>query len=189
MKFISVNDKNAINLASDVILGGGIIVYPTDTLYGLGVDARNKSAINKLNGIKRREAPISVITWSIETLYSWSTVNHNKLEKAKKVLKEANTIIVPIKNTIVHNSILAEDGSLGIRMPHHHFPINLCKNLGFPVTTTSVNRSGENSLNDPELISDEFSKDIDLLIDAGKMPESKGSSIYKLVNSQLTLIR
>ena len=68
-------------------------------------------------------------------------------------------------------------------------PINLCKNLGFPVTTTSVNRSGENSLNDPELISDEFSKDIDLLIDAGKIPESKGSSIYKLVNSQLTLIR
>ena len=97
MKSISVNDENAINLASDVILGGGVIVYPTDTLYGLGVDARNKSAINKLNGIKRREAPISVITWSIETLYSWSTVNHNKLEKAKKVLREANTIIVPIK--------------------------------------------------------------------------------------------
>ena len=49
MKSISVNDENAINLASDIILGGGVIVYPTDTLYGLGVDARNKSAINKLN--------------------------------------------------------------------------------------------------------------------------------------------
>ena len=48
MKSISVNDENAINLASDIILGGGVIVYPTDTLYGLGVDARNKSAINEL---------------------------------------------------------------------------------------------------------------------------------------------
>jgi L-threonylcarbamoyladenylate synthase len=53
MKIISVNDKNSVNAAVNVILDGGIIVYPTDTLYGFGVDARNKSAIKKLNNIKR----------------------------------------------------------------------------------------------------------------------------------------
>ena len=63
MKLISVNDKNAISFASDIIINGGIIVYPTDTLYGFGVDARNSSAIKKLNEIKKRETPISVIAW------------------------------------------------------------------------------------------------------------------------------
>ena len=110
-------------------------------------------------------------------------------EIAKKVLLESNTIIVPINNNIVDNSILAKDSSLGVRIPHHNYPINLCKNLNFPITTTSVNRAGENSLNDPQLISDKFSNEIDLIIDAGKMPHSKGSSVYKLVDSKLKLIR
>ena len=94
-----------------------------------------------------------------------------------------------LQNNIVDNSILAKDSSLGVRIPHHNYPINLCKNLNFPITTTSVNRAGENSLNDPELISDKFGNEIDLIIDAGKMPRSSGSSVYKLVNSKLKLIR
>lgn len=189
MKSVSVNDKNAINLASDIILEGGVIVYPTDTLYGFGVDAKNKYAIKKLNDIKKRKTPISVIAWSVNTMNSWSAVNYNKLSEARKVLVASNTIIVPVKKNIVHESILSEDGCLGIRMPRHHFPINLCKNLNFPITTTSVNRSGEDPLNDPELISNKFSDEIDLLIDAGKMPKSEGSSVYKLANSKLILIR
>ena len=189
MKLISVNDENAISFASDIIIHGGIIVYPTDTLYGFGVDARNSSAIKKLNEIKKRETPISVIAWSLDIVRSWSDIKHADFEKAKKVLLESNTIIIPIKNNIVDDSILAKDSSLGVRIPHHNYPINLCKNLNFPITTTSVNRAGENSLNDPQLISDKFSNEIDLIIDAGKMPQSKGSSIYKLVNSKLELIR
>ena len=189
MKLISVNNKDAIKIASDVIHQGGVIVYPTDTLYGFGVDARNKSAIKKLNNIKRRKTPISVIVWSVDTLYSWSSITDSEFEKAKKIVLESNTIIIPIKNNIVNNSILADDGSLGVRMPHHNFPIDLCKNLQFPITTTSVNRAGEDSLNDPKLIGNKFNDEIDLIIDAGIMPKSKGSSIYKLVNSKLMLIR
>ena len=189
MKLISVNDKNAISFASDIIIHGGIIVYTTDTLYGFGVDARNSSAIKKLNEIKKREAPISVIAWSLDIVRSWSDIKNDDFEKAKKVLIESNTIIIPIKNNIVDDSILAKDSSLGVRIPHHDYPINLCKSLDFPITTTSVNRAGENSLNDPQLISDKFNNEIDLIIDAGKMPYSKGSSVYKLVNSKLKLIR
>ena len=190
MKLISVNNKNALSFASDIIIHGGIIVYPTDTLYGFGVDARNSSAIKKLNEIKKRKTPISVIAWSIDIVRSWSDVKYTDFEKAKKVLLESNTIIIPIKNNnIVDDSILAKDSSLGVRIPHHNYPINLCKNLNFPITTTSVNRTGENSLNDPQLIRDKFGNEIDLIIDAGKMPHSKGSSVYKLVNSKLKLIR
>lgn len=189
MKTISVNDKNSVNAAVNVILDGGIIVYPTDTLYGFGVDARNKSAIKKLNNIKRRKTPISVITWSVNAMFSWSNIDDTDFKKVENVLRESNTIIIPVKNNIAHKDILADDGSLGIRMPRHTYPISLCKTLNFPITTTSVNKAGEDPLNDPELIRNEFHDEIDLIIDAGRLPSSKGSSIYKLVNSKLKLIR
>ena len=74
-------------------------------------------------------------------------------------------------------------------MPHHTYPISLCKALTFPITTTSVNKAGDDPLNDPELIRNEFHDEIDLIIDAGRLPSSEGSSIFKLVNSKLKLIR
>jgi L-threonylcarbamoyladenylate synthase len=172
-----------------VILDGGIIVYPTDTLYGFGVDARNKSAIKKLNNIKGRKTPMSVITWSVNVMSSWSNIDGTDFKKVENVLRESNTIIIPVKDNIAHKDILADDGSLGIRMPRHTYPINLCKTLNFPITTTSVNKAGKDPLNDPELIRNQFHDEIDLIIDAGRLPSSKGSSIYKLVNSKLKLIR
>ena len=189
MNIVSLKDKKAITDAMSVILNRGIIVYPTDTLYGFGVDARNKLAIKKLNDIKKRETPISVISWSIKMVASWSNINDAELKIAENVLRESNTIIIPVNNNVVHKSILADDGSLGIRVPNHSFPIELCKQLGFPITTTSVNRAGKDPLNDPELIRKEFGDEIDLIIDAGKMPDSKGSSVYKLDNSKLKMIR
>ena len=96
MKLISVNDKNAISFASDIIIHGGIIVYPTDTLYGFGVDARNSSAIKKINEIKKRETPISVIAWSLDIVRSWSDIKYDDFEKAKKILLESNTIILSL---------------------------------------------------------------------------------------------
>ena len=131
MNTVSLKDKNAITDAMSVILNGGIIVYPTDTLYGFGVDARNKLAIKKLNDIKKRKTPISVISWSIKMVASWSNINDAELKIAENVLRASNTIIIPVKNNVVHKSILADDGSLGIRVPNHFFLLNYVNNLAF----------------------------------------------------------
>jgi L-threonylcarbamoyladenylate synthase len=122
-------------------------------------------------------------------MFSWSNIDDTDFKKVENVLRESNTIIIPVKDNIAHKDILADDGSLGIRMPRHTYPINLCKTLNFPITTTSVNKAGKDPLNDPELIRNQFHDEIDLIIDAGRLPSSKGSSIYKLVNSKLKLIR
>jgi len=75
MEIISIDDKNAIQTASEIIKSGGLIVYPTDTLYGLGVDSRNESAINRVNQIKNRKTPISVIGWSIDIITNWVNIS------------------------------------------------------------------------------------------------------------------
>ena len=168
---------------------GEIIVYPTDTLYGFGVDANNISAINKLNKLKGREGPISVVMQDINTIISCAKIDDVEAEIIRKNLIGYTTIILPVKSGTVYKSIMGEGETLGIRLPDHSFASNLCKLIDGPITTTSVNRSGEIPLNDPNEIFKVFNGEFDLLIDDGKINHTKGSTIYKLENYKLNTIR
>ena len=186
---VNSNSKKSILNAAEVILNGGIIVYPTDTLYGFGVDANNISAINKLNKLKGREGPISVVMQDINTIISCAKIDDVEAEIIRKNLIGYTTIILPVKHGTVYKSIMGEGETLGIRLPDHSFATNLCKLIGGPITTTSVNRSGEIPLNDPNEIFKVFNGEFDLLIDDGKINRTKGSTIYKLENYKLNTIR
>ena len=186
---VNSNSKKSILNAAEVILNGGIIVYPTDTLYGFGVDANNISAINKLNKLKGREGPISVVMQDINTIISCAKIDDVEAEIIRKNLIGYTTIILPVKHGTVYKSIMGEGETLGIRLPDHSFATNLCKLIGGPITTTSVNRSGEIPLNDPNEIFKVFNGEFDLLIDDGKINHTKGSTIYKLENYKLNTIR
>ena len=186
---VNLNSKKSILNAAEVILNGGIIVYPTDTLYGFGVDANNISAINKLNKLKGREGPISVVMQDINTIISCAKIDDVEAEIIRKNLIGYTTIILPVKSGTVYKSIMGEGETLGIRLPDHSFATNLCKLIDGPITTTSVNRSGEIPLNDPNEIFKVFNGEFDLLIDDGKINNTKGSTIYKLENYKLNTIR
>ena len=186
---VNSNSKKSILNAAEVILNGGIIVYPTDTLYGFGVDANNISAINKLNKLKGREGPISVVMQDINTIISCAKIDDVEAEIIRKNLIGYTTIILPVKSGTVYKSLMGEGETLGIRLPDHSFATNLCKLIDGPITTTSVNRSGEIPLNDPNEIFKVFNGEFDLLIDDGKINHTKGSTIYKLENYKLNTIR
>jgi len=186
---VNSNSKKSILNAAEVILNGGIIVYPTDTLYGFGVDANNISAINKLNKLKGREGPISVVMQDINTIISCAKIDDVEAEIIRKNLIGYTTIILPVKSGTVYKSIMGEGETLGIRLPDHSFATNLCKLIDGPITTTSVNRSGEIPLNDPNEIFKVFNGEFDLLIDDGKINHAKGSTIYKLENYKLNTLR
>ena len=186
---VLLNSKNALQAAGNAILFGGVIVYPTDTLYGFGVDARNENAIKRLNAIKGRTGPMSVIAPDVNTVLNWTNISYQDWEMVKKFLRGPTTIILPVKKGIVHSSILGKDRTLGIRIPSHSFGPELTSKLGFPITTTSVNKTYENPLNNPKDIIQKFDGEFDLLIDDGNLPKTKGSTIYKLEKSKLTIIR
>jgi len=186
---IDLKAENVYDLAGNVLLYGGIIVYPTDTLYGFGVDARNEVSINKLYKLKGRSTPISVIAPDINTVFSWTDLDMSEWLLIKQYLRGYTTIILPVKAGIVHPKIMGSDGTLGIRIPAHPFGPQLTHKLGFPITTTSVNRSGNTPLNNPKNIISEFGSEIDLLVDGGILPKSGGSSIYKFEKSKLIKIR
>ena len=181
-------EKN-IRVASEAILNGGIIIYPTDTIYGFGVDATNKKAINNLNYIKKRTGPISVLVNNLEMAFAISKLSPKQKTMVAEQLQGSNTVIVPLKIGFVHPLISGQDNTIGLRIPNHNFGIDLVSQLGKPITTTSVNHSGMPPLNKVDDIMELFGSSFDLLIDAGDLPPSKGSKVIKLKETHFEIIR
>ena len=188
-KHLSIDNTNILDASAEVLDHGGIIVYPTDTLYGFGVDARNKNAIDKINKIKGRNSPMSVIAADFEQLLSWTLISDVETDLVKENIGDKTTFILPAIEGIIHGSILAPDNTIGIRIPTHPFGPDLVAKIGYPITSSSVNRHGEKPLNNPAMIIQEFGEEIDLIINAGILPSSKGSTIYMVHNNQLKKIR
>ncbi len=186
---MSLADPDTLPKACQIIAQGGIVVYPTDTLYGLGVDATNEAAVARLNELKGRTGPISVIAADLDMVRAWASITQAEMEKVIPYLGGATTVILPVKPGVVTETILSDDGCLGIRIPAQPFGPDLVKQSGRPITTTSVNRTGREPLNDPDQIYEEFGTEIDLLIDGGTLPKSRGSKIYKYHKGKFIIIR
>ncbi len=170
-------NSNSITKACSVLKDGGIIVYPTDTIYGFGCDGKNDDAIKKLNTIKNRSGPISVLCPNINKALEWINLSNKSKNIVKDKLISKSTVIVPVKENIASKLIKGKHNTLGLRMSKHPFCKNLTDIYPNPITSTSVNRKGGIPLTNPTIIAEEFSKDINLLIEDGVI-EGPGSKIY-----------
>lgn len=188
MKVINWENKNAIKVALEVIDRGGILVYPTDTIYGFGVNAKNPAAIDKLNIMKNRTGPISVIAPDRETVSTWINIEEEERINAVNHLDAQNTIIYPAKKNIVHKKIMGPNNTLGIRIPNHPFCKLIANSYSVPITTTSVNRTGEPPKINVEEILSSFPNGIDLIIEDGNLGNS-ASKIYIYTINGLKNIR
>ena len=190
LDYIRLHSSNpkSIYFACDVLKNGGIIVYPTDTIYGFGCDAKNDKAILNLNQIKRRSGPMSVLIDSIKTSKDWMEISERLKQEAEYKLKQGGTIIVPIRENIVSNLITGGSFTLGMRVAKNTFCKNLLKAYGKPITSTSVNRSGSIPHVDPDEIENEFKNEINMLIENDKIIGT-ASKIFKLKNNRWIVIR
>ena len=157
-KITNWKTSNAIEECIKVLDNDGIIAYPTDTLYGLGCNAKSLKAIKRINKIKRRKSPISIIINSEKSILNWINVDtkYNKIIFDK--LSTSNTVIVPIKKGFVSDHILGNGQTLGVRIPHHEFCFQITEKYPNPITTTSINTTGEKPLTNPNLIRDKFGR-------------------------------
>lgn len=187
-KITNWKTSNAIEECIKVLDNDGIIAYPTDTLYGLGCNAKSLKAIKKINKIKRRKSPISIIINSEKSILNWMNTDtkYNKVIFDK--LSTSNTVIIPIKKGFVSDLILGNDQTLGVRIPHHEFCFQITEQYPNPITTTSINITGEKPLTNPNLIKAKFGKEIDLIVEDGII-DSKGSKIYLFKEEGFKLLR
>ena len=154
----------AIAKVVKVLQNGGLVIYPTDTVYGLGCNALNKKAVAKIKKLKGRDSkkPLSIIVPSKKWISEHCVVDKKLVSK---YLPGKYTLIVKKKNKKFLNHV-SESETIGIRIPKHSF-VELIQKSGVPFITTSVNLSGEKPAINVDKIDKKIMNKVDVIIDDG----------------------
>jgi len=179
-------DEN-IGLAAQLIINGNIIIYSTDTLYGFGVDATNSKAIKKLNKIKKRIQPYSIIVSSLNMLKKYVNINNCIETELKKIFPGPFTAILKKSDNNLSDLVTNNLSTVGIRIPDFNPILKIVDKINKPIITTSVNYHGESSLNKLELIKNSFS-DINIFTDQNDK-KSIGSTIIDFSSKPFEVLR
>jgi len=188
------NKSLIIKKSCDVLRLGGLVVFPSDTVYGLLVDSTNEEAVKKLIQFKNRPIgkAISVFVADIEMLKSVVDLPKSKSELLNHLLPGPFTVILKSKHK-VSKSLESEKGSLGVRIPNYPLVRDLVTAFGKPITATSANLGGRSPHYSIQTFLNELPKNkkdlIDFIVDASKLPKNKPSTVVDLSTSHLKLLR
>ena len=176
-----------IDLARKALNNGDVIVYPTDTLYGFGVDATSTESIQRLNRLKGRIQPLSIILESVHQINKYAHFNDEIKNALLKIFPGRYTALLPAKTNNL--SPLVQNGSekIGVRIPDHFFPIKLIHLLNKPIITTSINQHGKEALNDVTQVEADF-PNVDIFEDSNHTT-SLGSTIIDFCTLQPKIVR
>src|SRR3989339_569657 len=194
MKIIKISQKNYLSQAVAVIKSGGLVVYPSDTVYILAVDPRNPEAVKKLLSFKNRwpGKAVSVAVSDIKMAQNYVKLSPSTHLLYQNLLPGPFTLVSPGYHRVVAG-IEAENGTLGIRIPDSPAILDLINHLGFPITATSANLSGRTphySIASFFKTLSQKKKDlIDLVVDAGQLSKNKPSTVIDATEPELKILR
>lgn len=190
---LTINPKNPqarlVKRIVEVLRRGGIIGYPTDTIYGVGCDLFNPEAIRKIHRLKKIEEkkPLSFICSDLKDISRYALVSNYAYKMMKRLLPGAYTFVLKATK-LVPKIAMTKQNTVGIRIPDNKICLALVKELGNPIISTSVYKPNEGLYNDPAEIEERFGKQLDLVIDGGVIiPEH--SSIIDLTDEFPRVIR
>ena len=176
-----------LQLAFNILEKGGIIILPTDTLYGFSCDACNDSAIRKLNKLKGRKEPLSIIVSDIKMAKHFIQMDSGQCCILENHFPGPFTFLLKKKIDKLAQKVTLNSEKIGIRIPDHLELIKLVIKLKRPIVTTSVNRRGFPALSNTKAMLSEFS-DTPVFEDKSKRV-SNGSTIVDLTTSPYSVIR
>ena len=191
--YLKINSDNPqtrhINNAVNVLKKGGVIIYPTDTFYGIGCDIMNKKAIEKIYQIKQRDKkqPFSFICPDLKDISKYAKVSNFAYRNMKRLLPGPYTFILA-GSKMVPKIMLTKRRTAGIRVPDNLIATSIAMELGNPIISTSVTDQNGKAIEDPAFIYDMFHKKVDIVIDSGKVA-GKASSVISLIDDIPEIIR
>lgn len=191
--YLSINSQNPqmrlIKKAVEVLQDGGVIIYPTDTVYGLGCALSNKRGIDRIYEIKRRsrKRPLSFVCADLKDISRYARVSDFAYKTMKRLLPGPYTFILEASR-LVPKTILPKRLATGIRVPDNQICISLVRELGQPIISTSVSTEDGEVLSNPVEIKDKFGHTVDMIIDGGILV-SEPSSIISLVDDTIEIVR
>lgn len=187
--------KDALSLAITALEQERIFVYPTDTIYGFGGDARSEKVIDDLYDLKSRpdHMPVSMLVKDKDMLDLYAECPPKAKVLIDRFLPGALTLVLPAKDRQLPSRLFSMEGYLGFRIPDHPFCQRLSQAFSAPIITTSVNLSGQPALNDLDEISRVFGENVELLVQDRQLDghtHSKGSTVVMITaDDQLKILR
>ena len=163
-------NSKEIDRVTNILKDGGIIIYPTDTVYAIGCDALNVRAVERICRIKNinpQKANLSIICYDLSNLSQYVKVSNSHVKLMKKNLPGPFTFILPTNSNLP--KIYKNRKTVGIRVPDNNIIREIVRVLGNPVLTTSVRDEDEilEYTTDPELIAEKYKNEVNLIIDGG----------------------
>ncbi len=188
MLWVKVHERceRCYELAINVLEKGGLIIYPTDTAYGLGADIRQEDAVLKVYRVKRRplSKPLTIALASVEMIPEYAEVDERLLKFISRFLPGRVTFILRKKGSVPD---LVNPKAIGIRVPDNEVALELIRRFGRAITATSANLSGR----PPKYRVSDVVKEIrvDLALDIGDLGRTEPSTIVELITGKPKLIR
>jgi len=186
-------NERAIDQVVEVLRKGGLIIYPTDTIYGLGCDITNPKAIEKIcriRGIKPDKANFSFICHDLSHISDFiKPIDNTTFRVLKKALPGPFTFIFNANNN-VPKLLSSNKKTVGIRVPDNNIARCIVKELGNPILSTSIKDDDElvEYSTDPELIYEKYQELVDLVIDGG-YGDNEASTVIDCTNGEFEIIR
>lgn len=186
-------NPKAIEQVVDVLKKGGVIIYPTDTVYGLGCDITNQKAIEKvcrIKGIKPEKANLSFICYDLSHISDYiKPIDNSTFRMLKKALPGAFTFIFNANNN-VPKLLSSNKKTVGIRVPDNNIAREIVRVLGNPIVSTSIHDDDDiiEYSTDPELIHEKYQDLVDLVIDGG-YGDNEPSTVVDCTSSDFEILR
>lgn len=189
MRRLSVENFDVAEVCN-VLHGGGVVCLPTDTCYGIAVDATSDLAVHKMHQAKRRklERAKSIAFSSTSMLEEWVVIDEVWNALNHFFLPGPLTLILPRKRKLAAG-LNPDETRIATRIINHKVPSMLIEAFEKPITCTSANRQGESPLYCPDQIQSSFSDEIDILLDDGILPRVLPSTILDLIETPPILVR
>jgi L-threonylcarbamoyladenylate synthase len=184
-------ESERIHRAAEIIMSGGVIGYPTETVYGLGANAFLPDAVERIFTLKQRVASQAILLIAAD------------LDQVAQLVSEMPNVALRLAEsfwpgplTLIFNAgpkvipeLIGASGTVGVRIPGNAICLELLKATGIPITSTSANISGQQNPISAEEVLKYFGERLDLIIDGGKTPSRVPSTVLSLVDSRPVLIR
>jgi len=185
--------EKQIRTVAKCLNDGGVIIFPTDTIYALGCDIYKPRAIDRvaqIKGIKKQKANFSFICHDLSQLSDFTKPIRNEVFKLMKSSLPGPFTFILNANTNVPKIFQSKKKTVGIRVPDNNIPLHIIRELGNPLMSTSIHDDDEIAeyITDPELIYEKYGKMVDIVIDAG-YGDNTASTIVDCTGDEIVVLR
>lgn len=190
-KVVSAESESSVTRAAQTVLNGGVIVYPTETVYGLGANALDPKAVDRVYNIKSRPKsnPILLLIPGLDAMDELVLGVPEVGAALMKRFWPGPLTIVFKASPIISPVLTAGSGKIGLRLSSDEFCLQLLEICKIPITSTSANLSGDPSPNSVSVISRKVLNSVDLIVDAGELASQVPSTVVEVTGGKVELLR